>query len=364
MRLIFCGDIVPTEVTAPAFDAGDCAALMGDALPVLACADYAVANLECALTSRGESIRKCGPCLKGKPDYARMLSQCGFTHLGLSNNHVMDFGIAGMQDTVRAIEEAGLVCFGFGKDDQDSRRPLFLEKDGRKVAVVAVCEHEYSYALRDQYGTNPFDPFDTMEDITAAKEQADYVVVMYHGGKEQCEVPSVRLRKACRAMVRAGADLVLCQHSHCIGCQEKYRGGEIVYGQGNFNFVKHSEKEHWRSGLMLDVRLEDGLQVEYIPVQVTPTGIALARGEEKRALLAGFMQRSEMLLDEEQWLAAWRAFCEGETYYFDAATDAFTDVPEGEKCRQVFPHYLDCEAHLDVWQTIFKTWHGEKRSGA
>lgn len=364
MRLILCGDIVPTAATASAFDAADKAALMGDTLGVISAGDFAVANLECALTDASAAIRKCGPNLKGKPEYARVLAECGFTHLGLSNNHVLDFGIAGARDTQRAIEQAGMAWFGIGEDDQDSRKPVVLEKDGVRAAIVAVCEHEYSYALRDRYGSNPFDPFDTMEDIALAKEQADYVIVMYHGGKEQCEYPSPRLRKACRAMVRAGADLVLCQHSHCIGCREKYRGGEIVYGQGNFNFVKYMDHPHWHSGLMADVRLENGVRVEYIPVVAGDEGIELAKDGEKQAILSGFAERSALLQDDEKWLAEWKAFCESMPNYIAAVRDAYIDVPDGELCRQVFPHYLDCEAHLDVWQTLYKTWHADKTSGA
>ena len=360
MRVVLCGDFVPTEVTVPSFEAKDRAALLGDALPIIQRADFAVANLECALTDRESPIRKCGPNLKGRPEYARVIAEAGFTHLGLSNNHVFDFGEQAMRDTVAAVEAAGMTPFGYGENDRDSRRPLFIEKDGKTLAIVAVCEHEYSYALPDQFGANPFDPFDTMEDIAEAKKRADWVVVMYHGGKEQCEYPSPRLRKACRAMARAGADLILTQHSHCVGCRETYRGAQIVYGQGNFNFVGHSDHPHWRSGLMLDVRFGDGVEVTYLPVVVNGAGVTLAGGEEKARILADFEARSEILLDDAAWLAQWEAFCRSMPYYVDAVKNAYVDVPAGEICRQVFPHYLDCEAHLDVWKTIYKTWHGEK----
>lgn len=364
MRLILCGDIVPTAASVPAFEARDGRKLMGGALDVIAKADFAVANLECALTDSDGAIRKCGPNLKGKPEYARVLADCGFTHLGLSNNHVMDFGISGARDTEKAIAQAGMTAFGMGENDQASRKPVYLEKDGTKVAIVAVCEHEYSYALRDQYGANPFDPFDTMEDIALAKEQADYVVVMYHGGKEQCEYPSPRLRKACRAMVRAGADVVVCQHSHCVGCREEYKGGEIVYGEGNFNFIKYVDHPHWKSGLMMDIRFDNGVHVEYIPVMAGDEGIDLAEGAEKRGILYGFAHRSELLQNEAEWLTEWECFCATMPNYIAAVRDAYVDVPEGDSCSQIFPHYLDCEAHLDVWQTIYKTWHADKNSGA
>ena len=66
MKLILCGDIVPTAATVPAFDASDLNALMGDALDVLRSGDFTVGNLECALTNGEERIRKCGPHLKGR----------------------------------------------------------------------------------------------------------------------------------------------------------------------------------------------------------------------------------------------------------------------------------------------------------
>ncbi len=360
MKLILCGDIVPTHVTIPAFDANDTAALMGDTLDVLRSADFTVGNLECALTNGEDRIQKCGPNLKGRPEYAGVLRQCGFTHLGLCNNHTMDFGISGFRDTIRALEDAGIASFGYGENDQDSRRALYLTKDGLTVATVAVCEHEYSYALPNRFGANPFDPFDTMEDIRSAKAHSDRVIVMYHGGKEQCEVPSPRLRKACRAMIRAGADLVLTQHSHCIGSRESFENGEILYGQGNFNFVGYVNHPHWHSGLMCALTVtKDDMHVEYLPVVTTETGIALAPGDEKSEILQAFDVRSLAICDEAEALRLWEAFCtaDAQDYYRKCVRDGFTDEADPTGFKQVFPHYLDCEAHLDVWQTLFKTWH-------
>ena len=117
MRIIFCGDWVPTEVTVPSFEKRDTEALMRTTLSVINRADFAIANLECALTERETPIRKCGPNLKGKPEYAHVISEAGFTHLGLSNNHVFDFGEQAMRDTVSTVKAVGIVPFGYtGKD--------------------------------------------------------------------------------------------------------------------------------------------------------------------------------------------------------------------------------------------------------
>lgn len=64
----------------------------------------------------------------------------------------------------------------------------------------------------------------------------DYTIVLYHGGKEHYRFPSPNLQKYCRKFIEKGANIVICQHSHCIGCEENYKNGKIIYGQGNFLF--------------------------------------------------------------------------------------------------------------------------------
>lgn len=360
MRIFIGGDITPTKTTVPAFEAGDLKALFGGIGELMATGDICFANLECALTESDTPIRKCGPNLRGKPSYAKVLADLGVDVVGLSNNHTFDYGRPGLRDTIAALEAHGLPYTGVGRSERDARKPLFTEVCGKRVAWVCVCEHEYCYALPDREGAWAFDPFETMEDITAAKAAADYVIVIYHGGKEQSRYPSPRLRKACRAMIRAGADFVTCQHSHCVGAHEEYQGGNIVYGQGNFNFVGLVNHPHWNNGMLLQLDIDDegGTKLTFHSLCVTETGVDLSEGEEKERELREFAERNRILADEEKWLAEWRAFCESvKTGYRRAVANAFPEGPDGP-VAEVFPHYLDCEAHTDVWREIFPTWHG------
>lgn len=90
------------------------------------------------------------------------------------------------------------------------------------------------------------------------------MIVLYHGGKEQYRYPSPNLQKTCRKLVEKGADLVVCQHSHCIGCREEYLQGTIVYGQGNFLF-DDEENEYWQTSLL--IMISDDFEVKYIPLK-------------------------------------------------------------------------------------------------
>jgi len=362
MKIILGGDIVPTDHSRQNFLEGNISALFGTVPTLFEGASRVIANLECALTNSDTPIRKCGPNLRADPVCAATLKAAGITDVGLANNHVFDFGQPGLRDTLAALKEAGLGFTGVGNNETDARRPLYMDIDGKIIALIAVAEHEYSYALPDQPGVWGFDPFETMEDIQNAAGEADFVIVLYHGGKEQSRFPSPRLRRACQAMVRAGAGVVLCQHSHCIGCYESYHGGHILYGQGNFHFVKYIDHPHWTNGLVVELNIDDNNRssIDFHPVVVTDTGITLAEGDERARLLRELSNRNAVLQNEKAWLDAWHRFCmELAPIYRHSIAAAFenndTMVP-----AQIFPHYLDCEAHTDVWRELFPTWLHEK----
>ena len=355
MKMLLLGDVCPTNATAEIFREKDMDTLFGRVTELFKDKDYAFVNLECALTDSDGTIRKFGPHLKAPTETAEVLKSLGVDCCGLSNNHVFDFGKKGIKDTIDAITKSGLSYTGFGADYEDARRNFIVEKEGEKIALIAVCEHEYSYALPNRMGSRPYDEYDTMEDIRKAKAECDRVIVFYHGGKEFCRYPSPRLHKLCRAMIKNGADVVLCQHSHCIGCYEHYEGGHILYGQGNFHFVKFHNFEGWST--CLAVRYDTKLnQIDFVPIESNDTGVDLC--DEKRAteLLGAFGERNQSLKDGS-WIEGWRAFCEeNREYYTKAVADAFTPNST-EKENSVISHYLDCEAHTDVWREIFPTYN-------
>ena len=358
MKVVFCGDTSPTIDNNHLFQAGDLDTLFNDTLPLYRQADFEVLNLEVALSDQNTPIKKIGPPLAATPAAAQVLKDAGFTHCGLSNNHFYDMGKEGVADTLAALEKAGLGTTGFGMNKEESEKDLVLEKDGKTLCVIAVCEHEYSYALEDRMGCREFDPFETPLAVRAAKEKYDRVVVMYHGGKEQCHYPSPRLYKACHAMAKSGADLILCQHSHCVGTYEQFEGCHIVYGQGNFHFAKEAYREKfedWHEGLVVSYDAIEN-KVEFTPLMAENGCIRLANEAEKARILDGFASRSKSLQDGT-WRDGWHAFCvKNQEFYTRAIARAC--APEAtESHNQMFAHYLDCEAHCDVWRELFPTYN-------
>ena len=349
MKIAICGDLSVKD-SRPLFERCEVDTLFHDVATVFEESDRVIVNLECAITDKDTPIAKIGPNLCAPTSTAKALCKAGVTDCVLSNNHIFDFGSNGIKDTLAYLSECGINHTGFGNDEADARRNLIINEGGVKIAVIAVCEHEYSYALKNRMGARAFDPYDTNDDIAEASRECDYVIVIYHGGKEDCAYPSPRLLKACRSMIKHGADIVLCQHSHIIGCYEKYMNGHILYGQGNFHFVcKEYESERdngqsWNTGLIAHVNIDNGLEFSLIPTVVDGLGIRLAQGDEKEAILSGLYERSKSL-DSDEWYDRWREFALSQKRYkiFD------------KKMHEEIAHFFDCEAHTDVCKEVYKT---------
>ena len=356
MKILIGSDVVPTEQTEQLFIDGDIQTLFGNVREFVESADRTIINLECALTSSKNEIKKFGPCLKANPKCADALKELGVTDVMLSNNHVFDFGIEGLKDTISNLERVGLPYTGVGENNEACRKPYVIEQEGKRIGIINVCEHEYSYALTNRMGANSFDPFITMQDIRALKKDVDFLIVLYHGGKEHCRYPSPRLRNLCKEMVLCGADVVITQHSHCIGCYEEYEGGHILYGQGNFHFCWANMPETWYTSLLVQLEINQGVKIEFIPLITNEDGIEVAKGEKAGEIMNAFHARNEAL-KTSVWLSGWHAFCMSMQDIYKRVLRGLCTEETSEETTELFSHFLDCEAHTDVWRELFPTWN-------
>ncbi len=296
MKIIIGADLVPTDSNIELFCQGAKQELFGNELAdLLDRASFRIFNLEVPLADSDTPILKQGPNFRAPTKCAKGLRAIGVDLLTLANNHILDQGEQGLRSTIQALDDVGIGYVGAGMNLQKAEEPFFFEISGKRYGIYACAEHEFSIAGEDSPGANPFDPLDTPDRIMKVKSGCDYLVVLYHGGKEHYRYPSPNLQKSCRKLVEKGANLVVCQHSHCIGCKEEYQNGTIIYGQGNFLFDQ-ANTECWNTGLLLSIS-EDGT-VGYIPLMKRDRGVRLADRDEKERILSEFKKRSDEILQE------------------------------------------------------------------
>jgi len=296
MKIIIGADLAPTETNIDFFTAGDADSIVGECLKaILSSADFRIFNLEVPITDEVRPIEKHGATLFAPCSSIKGISALKVDLISLANNHIMDQGKEGLLSTVTTLKNADIGTVGVGETADEAAKPFVFIADGIKIGVYSCAEHEFSIAGENSCGANPFDPLETPDHIAELKSECDKVIVLYHGGKELYRYPSPGLRKNCRKLIEKGADLVVCQHSHCIGCMEKYLDGTIVYGQGDFLFDRGSN-ELRRSGLL--IQFDELNNVTYYPILKENHGVRLAEHEAAEQIISDFTKRSEEIKTE------------------------------------------------------------------
>ncbi|MBF0105206.1 MAG: CapA family protein [Deltaproteobacteria bacterium] len=157
--------------------------------------------------------------------------------VSLANNHIMDYGEEGLEDTLRVLKQNGVSFFGAGSLTQNCHNPLVLDVHGTKTAFMGYVSETASgvFATNAAAGVMPPDLQRIKKDIAIAKSQgAVFIVVMLHWGAEEVFLPSEDDIKTAHQIVDAGADMIAGSHAHCIQAYEVYQGKHIFYGLGNF----------------------------------------------------------------------------------------------------------------------------------
>lgn len=371
MKVVICGDLVPTESNTELFEKAAVEQIIGKELAdLLKNSHICLCNLETPAVDTQDPIEKCGPNLITTTASLNALPYMGFNVVNLANNHILDQGDRGVQSTINALEERELSYIGAGMNAASADSCYFYDDGKCKIGIYGVAEHEFSIADEKSAGANPYDPLRTFDRVKDLKRECDYLIVLYHGGIEEYRYPSPNLQRVCRKLVESGADFVVCQHSHCIGCEEEYLGATIVYGQGNFIFDR-KDNEFWQNGFVIELEIRSGLTTKkYNPIIKNGSTVKLADNDKGSRITHEFYNRSHMLLQPEFIEKEYESFCAKKIrQYLSCFRGKKTFIQKvlyrvfGE--RWLFRHYtksdtirmrnyLECEAHLEVFSTALK----------
>ncbi|MCC6622402.1 MAG: CapA family protein [Deltaproteobacteria bacterium] len=268
LTLVFGGDVALGRVVAGQVRTIGGGAPLGGVAAVLGAADLVIVNLECALSDAPpapDGVRLIAPT-----SAARVIAQAGVDVVSLANNHALDAGPDGLLATERALADAGVDAVGA------ARRELVREVGGLKVGIVAATDHVNAAGWRDR-GRVAWLPTRALIDalperlrrVRAARE-ADVWIVLLHWGEELAASPSEGQRALARALVDAGATLVVGHGAHVVQEAETRGAGAIVYNLGNLVF--DMEAPATRVGALARVRVgREGVRgLELIPTRAGP----------------------------------------------------------------------------------------------
>lgn len=206
--------------------------------PILSSADIAAGNLEGTLCDGGTTTKrmsKVSYAFRTPVRFAPRLSEAGYDFLSVANNHVNDFGDTGISSTMKALDGVGIKYAGI----KDLCEWSVVEKDGRRYGFCAFSHNQKTCDHRD---------LETVRRILGElREQADFVIVSFHGGAEGsahnrlpygretfCGENRGSIRELAHFCIDEGADVVYGHGPHVLRAVEVYKGHFIAYSLGNF----------------------------------------------------------------------------------------------------------------------------------
>ena len=297
MKIVVLGDVSASDSNRKAFIDAESVLFSSEIQKICKEADAVLLNLEKPLTDVIHPLDKCPPDYFASIETINGIKLLHPTIVTLANNHIMDQREQGLFSTINVLIRNQIQYVGAGHNIEDASKPIILSREDFRIGVYACCEKEFSFATKTTAGANAFDPLRTFDEIEDLKKNCDYLIVLFHGGMQGYPYPTPYQQRVCRKMCENGADLVMCQHSHIIGCEEEYAGGRIVYGQGNF-LLDDVADDSWLSGLITEVKIDKGnVLIEHIPVQ-TKDHRAILHPEPDR-VLQEFRTRSKEIIDTE-----------------------------------------------------------------
>ena len=306
VKINFFGDVCLQEVKHDTFS------IDPGITKLIAAADCNVANLEGPLTYSADGLAYQSILKRSEPVKSQLVDM--FDIFSLANNHIMDFKLDGLLDTITFLKSLNKGYFGVGLSRSESFQPFTTEVKETPVAFLGFTR--WHRARRKAAGTTPDDVRQLSGRISELSQLGYFVVVYAHWNYEYMDYPAPGNRRIARKLIDAGADLILGSHPHVIHGYEKYRGKFIFHSLGNFIFDLPRYNDDWRLKqtfiLTINVNEDKTYTHEITPIFTDASSVKILQGREHDLLLERLTGLSNVLNEDERMYKA--------RFYEDAAS--------------------------------------------
>src|ERR1051326_2402171 len=180
IKIVIGGDVVPTARDLPLFQEGNAAGLFHELLEEFRSADLSVLNLECPLIEQPSPILKTGPVIGAPSGCVKGIVDSHIHCVGLANNHILDHGAPGVENTLRVCSKAGLSTFGAGRNCDEAGKILVVNVGPLRIRLLAIAEQEWSVATDNTPWANALDPIHIVRTIQRSRGEYDFLIALFH----------------------------------------------------------------------------------------------------------------------------------------------------------------------------------------
>ena len=268
--LIFGGDVMLSRTVNRKSKAyTDYTWPMSQIASTTALADLFIINLESPFTNGGNYNVPTGSfSFNADPNSLEALLISGVDVVSLANNHTINQGKKGIEDTIKLLTENDIAFTGTGLNEAQARQPAIVEKNGLTFGFLGYAyPNDYSVATEKRHGIANMDSKKMIADVAILKTKVDVVIVMIHAGHEYVNRPNQQQITFAKSAIDAGADIIIGHHPHWVQNIEIYNNKPILYSLGNLVFDQIWSKET-QEGALAEVTFKDK---EIEKIKIIPT---------------------------------------------------------------------------------------------
>lgn len=287
LTLALGGDTMLARLVDQQIPIKDSNDFFGDVAPLLAGADVALVNLECAITNHG-TMHDPGKTFhfRARPEAIQILKSAGIDIVSLANNHTMDYGPTGLIDTITYLERAGILRTGAGRTRTEAFRAAIDNK--HRVAVLGLTDNMPEWLAGEEGAGTAYDelhqlPSPVEQRIRELKESSHLVVLSLHWGPNWVNRPPAQYRALAHKAIEAGVDIIHGHSPHTLQGIEIYRGKPIFYSLGDL-IDDYAIKRAFRNdlGVIATLNYDKGLlrNITLSPTKIWAFQVNRARGHD------------------------------------------------------------------------------------
>jgi poly-gamma-glutamate capsule biosynthesis protein CapA/YwtB (metallophosphatase superfamily) len=310
MRIAFLGDVMLGRGVGAVIPRRAPESFWGDTLETLHAADLVVANLECAITTHSVPWTRTPKVFHfgASPAAVDVLAAAEIRLVSLANNHVLDFEVEGLRDTLRHLDRAGIARAGAGENLAEAVRPAVVEAAGSRVAMIAATDNEPGWAAGpDSPGVqwlridpNKRDSMRAVERGVAAARAAgaEIVVLSLHWGPNMVTRPPRRFRAFAREAIELGVDILHGHSAHIFQGVDVHRGRPILFDTGDAidDYAVDPQLRNDQS-LIFVVEIDESgpRELVMVPIRLRYAETWLAQGRDRDSIAERMVAHSEEL---------------------------------------------------------------------
>jgi poly-gamma-glutamate synthesis protein (capsule biosynthesis protein) len=236
--------------------AADPTGVLAPVAPILANADLAMLNVETTITTRGDPIEGENYHFRSPAATFDALKAAGVDVVNMANNHSLDYGPVGEQDTLDAIAASGLPVVGIGHNADEAYKPFRTVIHGQRIGILGALDWSEPALTTYRMATdlNPgvamsIDRMRIVAAVRALRPQVDTLIVFMHWGVEETHCASPEQEELANMLIAAGADIIVGSHAHRVFGAGRLGDAFVAYGLGNFVYFRE-DGESGRSGIL------------------------------------------------------------------------------------------------------------------